>query len=91
MHTLFLAMALDPEVKVVGLNRLPDFHSLPYINAVVKESSRWKLVLPLVIIIITILTSSGSVPHISTIGDEYLGFHIPKGTIMIGMDGSMTI
>ena len=52
-------MALYPEVQkkaqaeidaVVGQNRLPDFHdrpSLPYINAVVKESSRWNLVIPL--------------------------------------------
>ena len=59
MQTLFLAMALYPEVQkkaqaeidaVVGPNRLPDFHdrpSLPYINAIVKESSRWNLVLPL--------------------------------------------
>ena len=72
MQTLFLAMALYPEVQkkaqaeidaVVGPNRLPDFHdcpSLPYINAVIKESSRWNLVFPLgrplVFIIITILT-----------------------------------
>ena len=59
VHTLFLAMALHPEVQkkaqteidtVVGPKRLPDFHdrpSLPYINAVVKELSRWNLVLPL--------------------------------------------
>jgi cytochrome P450 len=52
-------MALYPEVQkkaqaeidaVVGPNRLPDFHdrpSLPYINAVVKESSRWNLAAPL--------------------------------------------
>ena len=52
-------MALYPEVQkkaqaeidaVVGQNRLPDFQdrpSLPYINAVVKESSRWNLVFPL--------------------------------------------
>ena len=70
-------MALYPEVQkkaqaeidaVVGPHRLPDFHdrpSLPYINAVVKESSRWNLVGPLgrpfviiiiIIIIIAILT-----------------------------------
>ena len=66
-----MAMALYPEVQrkaqaeidaVVGPNRLPDFHdrpSLPYINAVVKESSRWNLVLPfgrpfLIIIIVNI-------------------------------------
>ena len=52
-------MALYPEVQkkaqaeidnVVGPNRLPDFQdrpSLPYINAIVKESTRWNLVAPL--------------------------------------------
>ena len=52
-------MALYPEVQkkaqaeidtVVGPNCLPDFHdrpSLPYINAVIKESQRWNLVFPL--------------------------------------------
>ena len=59
MQSLFLAMALYPEVQkkaqaeidaVVGPNRLPDFDdraSLPYINAIVKESLRWHLVFPL--------------------------------------------
>ena len=59
MQTIFLAMALHPEVQkkaqaeidaVVGLNRLPDFEDrpfLPFINAVVKESMRWHLVAPL--------------------------------------------
>ena len=92
-------MALYPEVQkkaqaeidaVIGPNRLPDFHdrsSLPYINAVVKESSRWNLVIPLgrhfVINTITILTCS-EVAHMSTIDDEYNGFYIPKGTIVFG-------
>ena len=74
MQTLFLAMALYPEVQkkaqaeidaVVGPNRLPDFHdrpSLPYINAVVKESSRWNIVVPFgrpsVIIIVSIIPTS---------------------------------
>ena len=52
-------MALYPEVQkkaqaeidaVIGPDRLPDFQdrpSLPYINAVVKESMRWHLVAPL--------------------------------------------
>ena len=92
-------MALYPEVQkkaqaeidsVVGQNRLPDFHdrpSLPYINAIVKESSRWNLVLPfgrLFLIIITILTNFEALPHMSTTDDEYNGFFIPKGTIMLG-------
>ena len=93
-------MALYPEVQkkaqaeidaIVGPNRFPDFYdrpSLPYINAVVKESSRWNLALPLgrpfVTIIITILTSSEGVPHMSTNDDIYKGFYIPKGTIVMG-------
>jgi hypothetical protein len=103
VQTLFLAMALYPEVQkkaqaeidaVVGSSRLPDFHdrpSLPYINAVLKELSRWNLVLPLgrpfkffIIMIAAILTSSEGVPHMSTSDDEYNGFYIPKGTIVIG-------
>ena len=52
-------MALHPEVQkkaqaeidaVVGPNHLPDSEdrlSLPYINAIVKESMRWNLVVPL--------------------------------------------
>jgi Cytochrome P450 len=100
VQTLFLVMALYPEVQkkaqaeidaVVGPNRLPDFHdrpTLPYINAVVKESSRWNLVLPLgrpivIIIVVTILTSSEAVPHMSITDDEYNGFYIPKGTVII--------
>ena len=59
VQTLFLAMALYPEVQkkaqaeidaVVGPHRLPDFEDrpfLPYINAIVKESMRWHLVFPL--------------------------------------------
>ena len=96
-------MACYPEMQkkaqaeidaVVGPNRLPDFHdrpSLPYINAVVKETSRWNLVAPLgrpfVIIIMitgtTILTNSEGIPHMSSTDDEYNGYYIPKGTIMI--------
>ena len=95
-------MALYPDVQkkaqaeidtVVGPNRLPDFHdrlSLPYINAVVKESSRWNLVLPfgrpfvIIVIFVTFLKSSEGLPHMTTSDDEYNGFYIPKETIVIG-------
>ena len=95
-------MVLYPEVQkkaqaeidaIVGKNRLPDFHdrpSLPYINAVIKESSRWNLVVPLgrlpsvIVIVGIILTSSEGIPHMSTIDDEYNGFYIPRGTIILG-------
>jgi len=84
VQTLFLMMALYPEVQkkaqaeidaVVGPDRLPDFHdrpSLPYINAMLKELTRWNLVVPL------------GVPHMSTDDDEYNGFFIPKGTFVMG-------
>ncbi|EKM77719.1 hypothetical protein AGABI1DRAFT_114997 [Agaricus bisporus var. burnettii JB137-S8] len=79
----FLAMLLNPEVQKKGqaeldkvLNgRLPeanDSPSLPYINAMVKETLRWELVIPL------------AVPHVATDADEYNGYYIPKGTIVMG-------
>jgi cytochrome P450 len=52
-------MAIYPDVQqkaqaeidaVVGPNRLPDYNdreSLPYINAVVKETMRWQVIMPL--------------------------------------------
>jgi len=84
MQGFFLAMVLYPEVQkkaqteldiMIGSSRLPDFsdrHSLPYINAIVKECTRWMPVLPL------------GVPHASTADDEYDGYLIPKGSVVIG-------
>ena len=94
-------MTLYPEVQkkaqaeidaVVGPNRLPDFNdrsSLPYVNAIVKESARWNIVVPIgrpfvITIITTILTSPEGIPHMSTNDDEYNGYYIPKGTVVIG-------
>ena len=91
-------MALYPEVQkkaqaetdaVVG-SPLPDFEdrpSLPYINAIVMESMRWHIVLPLcvlIIIISTILTDHEAVPYMTTNYDEYDGYYIPKGTVVFG-------
>lgn len=57
-QTFILAMAMFPEVQrkaqaeidaIIGRKRLPDFNdydSLPYINAVVKETLRWQPVVP---------------------------------------------
>ncbi|KAF4621608.1 hypothetical protein D9613_012620 [Agrocybe pediades] len=84
VQTFFLAMALYPEVqkkaqaeldRVIGPNRLPEFgdrEALPYINALVKETSRWNLVIPL------------AVGHMASADDEYDGYFIPKGTIVMG-------
>ena len=77
---------------VVGTSRLPKFEdrpSLPYINAVVKELMRWHLVTPIggpffYYNVTTILTCSEAFPHMATNDDEYDGYYIPKGTLVIG-------
>ena len=59
---------------VVGPSRLPtmeDKSDLPYITAIVKECLRWRSVVPL------------SVPHVAVQEDEYKGFRIPAGSIVI--------
>ncbi|EKM77717.1 hypothetical protein AGABI1DRAFT_130000 [Agaricus bisporus var. burnettii JB137-S8] len=82
-RVFFMAMLLNPEVQKKGqaeldkvLNgRLPeanDSPNLPYISAMVKETLRWQLVLPL------------AIPHVAIDADEYNGYYIPKGTIVIG-------
>ncbi|KAJ7507105.1 cytochrome P450 [Mycena galericulata] len=81
--TFILAMLHAPHVqkiareeldRVVGTDRLPDYtdqEALPYITAIVKESLRWELVIPL------------GVPHRAMEDDVYNGYFIPAGTIMI--------
>ena len=76
-------MALFPEAQkkaqaeldvVVGFHRLPDYSdesALPYVCALVKECLRWHAVLPL------------AVPHKLIEDDNYRGYHIPKGTVVI--------
>ena len=59
---------------VVGPHRLPDFSdmpSLPYLRAIVKELLRWRVVVPL------------GVPHRSLEDDEYRGYVIPKGSLLV--------
>ena len=60
--------------SVVGQNRLPSFDdtcNLPYVNAFIKETLRWRSVVPV------------GAPHSPIEDDEYLGYHIPKGAIII--------
>ena len=61
-------------MAVVGPNRLPEYEdvqSLPYIRAIAKECLRWRSVVPL------------GIPHRVLEDDEYRGFHIPKGAIVL--------
>ncbi|KAI9570681.1 cytochrome P450 [Boletus coccyginus] len=78
-----LAMVKNPHVWkraqaeidiVVGIDRLPEFkhrNSLPYVDAIIRETFRWKPVGPL------------GVPHATTSSDIYNGFYIPKGATII--------
>ncbi|KAH6919036.1 cytochrome P450 [Coprinopsis sp. MPI-PUGE-AT-0042] len=79
---LIYALASNPEAqrkaqeeidRVVGSGRLPvftDVDQLHYVQAIVKEATRWHSVVPL------------SVPHTSRDEDEYNGYRIPAGTII---------
>ncbi|KAH8684944.1 putative cytochrome P450 oxidoreductase OrdA-like protein [Ilyonectria robusta] len=79
----FLAMTLHPEAQhkaqaeidqVVGKNRLPnlsDRDSLPYVDALVKETLRWHPVAPM------------GLPHTSSQDDMIDGYAIPKGAMLL--------
>ena len=76
-------MALYPDVQskaqaeldaVVGTGRLPEFedrHSLPYTSALVKELLRWHVVGPI------------GLPHRVVANDEYNGYLIPAGAMIV--------
>ncbi|KAF9235573.1 cytochrome P450 [Melanogaster broomeanus] len=90
MLTFFLMMILAPEAQekaqaqidvVVGRNRLPtieDRASLPYVDAILRETLRFNPPVPL------------SVPHAAINDDVYGEFHIPKGGIIVANLWSMT-
>ncbi|KAF8654799.1 hypothetical protein AX16_003368 [Volvariella volvacea WC 439] len=85
ISTFILAMVQNPEMlkkgqeevdAVIGNNRLPDFsdkdpESLPYVQALLQETLRWKPVIPL------------CVQHASTADDIYEGYEIPKGSVVM--------
>ncbi|KAN0092739.1 Cytochrome P450 [Tylopilus felleus] len=85
-----LAMLLNPDVQaraqadidsVVGSARLPVFEdrpSLPYIDAVLRETLRWHPPVPL------------SIPHAATSADLYDGYFIPQGATIIMNTWAMT-
>jgi len=83
LKSFVMAMVLYPDVQkkaqneldhVIGNDRLPTFadrSSLPYMNALVKELLRWAPVGPM------------GLPHRLNKEDEYNGYRIPKGTIVL--------
>lgn len=67
--------------SVVGPERMPDFKdfdALPYIRAVIKETMRWRCIVPV------------SVPHAAMSDDVYNGMFIPKGTTVYANIYAMT-
>lgn len=73
-HPEFIPKAQEELDNVIGKERLPtfdDIESLPYIQAVVEETFRWRH-----------LAASG-IPHATTKEDTYKGFRIPKGSTVI--------
>ncbi|KAJ7882316.1 cytochrome P450, partial [Mycena leptocephala] len=84
LSTFFLAMLANPEAQrkaqteidaVTGGKYLPDFDdeaAMPYVSALVKEVLRWKNVTPM------------GVPHFLAIEDEYRGYRLPAGSVVIG-------
>ncbi|OBZ74478.1 O-methylsterigmatocystin oxidoreductase [Grifola frondosa] len=83
LSTFVLAMVLHPKIyqkareeidRVVGHGRLPDFddrESLPYLECVIKEVFRWNCPVPL------------GVPHRLMSVDNYRGYEIPAGSMII--------
>jgi len=60
--------------SVLKPGHLPDFDdesALPYITAIVKETLRWRDVVPI------------AVPHLLDVEDEYKGYRLPAGSIII--------
>lgn len=59
---------------VIGTGRLPVFgdeENLPYLMAVVKECLRWQAISPI------------GVPHRLVADDEYKGYFLPAGSIVV--------
>lgn len=81
--------------SVVGYQRLPDFEdraSLPYMDAIMRETMRWHPVLPMGALIFRRRARfPGSVdvfqglPHATSEDDVYQGYFIPKGKLSIRM------
>ncbi|KAJ7215403.1 cytochrome P450 [Mycena pura] len=84
LSTFILAMLANPDAQknaqleidsVVGRGNLPHFgdkQAMPYVAALVKEVLRWGNVLPF------------GVPHVLAVDDEYRGYRLPAGSVVIG-------
>ncbi|TBU44873.1 cytochrome P450 [Dichomitus squalens] len=90
LAAFILAMLTHPDVqckaqaeidRIVGPDQLPDFshrESLPYVNAVMKECSRWHTVLLL------------GIPHRAIEADQFKGYLLPAGSVLIANAWAMS-
>lgn len=70
----FVAKAQKLLDDVVGRDRLPSYEDRPrlaYIDALMQEVMRWRPV------------AAGGVPHFTQTEDEYMGYRIPAGSIIL--------
>ncbi|KAF7368863.1 Cytochrome P450 [Mycena venus] len=84
LSTFVLAMLANPEAQkkaqeeidfITGGKYLPTFNdkaAMPYVSALVKEVMRWENVTP------------AAAPHLLMTDDEYRGYRLPAGSIVIG-------
>jgi hypothetical protein len=78
--------------RVLGKDRLPeldDRKNLPYIEGVMNECLRWLPVVPMgqlsfVLLLPILMQHPIALPHKVTQDDEYRGYLIPKGAIVMG-------
>ncbi|KAH7920189.1 cytochrome P450 [Leucogyrophana mollusca] len=90
LRNFVLAMVLNPQIQqraqeeidaIVGTDRLPTFgdrDSLPFVEAIIRETLRWHPVLPL------------GLAHATTSSDVFGGYAIPKGATIIANAWAMS-
>ena len=72
---------------VIGTDRLPEFDdraSLPYVEAIIRETMRWRPVTPIracydASFFLSYYECTTVAPHAVTCSDIYDGYYIPKG------------
>ncbi|KAH9476853.1 Cytochrome P450 monooxygenase 98 [Psilocybe cubensis] len=68
---------LDRVIKPGHLPEFEDQDSLHYITAIAMEALRWRAIVPI------------GIPHLVTVEDEYKGYRIPAGSIVIANSWAM--
>ena len=79
---------LDAVVKPGHLPDFEDEESLPFITAIVKETLRWRDVVPIGRSVLTpirkrLMMIYTAIPRLLDYDDEYKGYRVPAGSIII--------